>query len=58
MNSEEIEKFLTEKTTATEIYVKIDFKKKGYNLWVICKRQGLWGSEIQKLLEDSNPNTF
>jgi hypothetical protein len=36
MNSEEIEKFLTEKTTATEVYVKIDFKKRDtiYGLFV------------------------
>ena len=42
MNSEEIEKFLTEKTTATEIYVKIDFKKRDtiYGLFVKDKDYG------------------
>ena len=42
MNSEEIEKFLTEKTTASEIYVKIDFKKRDtiYGLFVKDKDYG------------------
>jgi hypothetical protein len=36
MNSDEIEKFLTEKTSASNLYVKIDFKKRDtiYGLFV------------------------
>src|SRR4051794_16031518 len=42
MNSEEIEKFLNEKTSASESYVKIDFKKRDaiYGLFVKDKDYG------------------
>jgi hypothetical protein len=42
MNSEEIEKFLNEKTSAKEGYVKIDFKKRDtiYGLFVKDKDYG------------------
>jgi len=42
MNSDEIEKFLTEKTSASDLYVKIDFKKRDtiYGLFVRDKDYG------------------